>query len=869
MRILRLHVENFGALHDFDDSFDAGLNERLCPNGWGKTTLAAFVKAMLYGLPVSTVRSLLENERKRYTPWQGGAFGGSMDIEVDGKSYRIERLFGTKGGEDQLSVTSLESGLLAEVPWADDPGIGLFGVDAAAYERSTHLSSQHPVKDKAGLDSIHAKLNHLSDAIDDLADCQTAIDALEQRRRVYVHMKGNNGLLAREEERLCECDAKITECRARLEQLEKLRCSIRETRERADEIARRLRTLSEEQQKAIAVQDELRVAREYARMEAEAQEIRARQSALLSELGGEIPDEEMIGRLRKVTERREHLRRRLDEVSRMSDEKTPEEEGRRYPREWGAEDAELLRAAAQRYERAALRAGETEQSAAARERYDRLKKQLGERIPDDREWQKWRALCRLADDGQAEPGDASGGTSDVFRGTGTRSDARRGAGRLWWLPAAVLGGVSLVLTVLCVVRRELLYIGAAGLAVAAVLALVAGLHRGRVRRRQAEQAQARRENREQVHALLRRFGVSLAEEESAGDALEALQRRFAEYAVLSEENRREQQRRAREEQELTQAYEDWKRRFAALSSDPPPRDRVRDASEKLIYEHDRWLSQRREAQQCARELSDADATLRDLLKNVPICPREGGNALLWMTGRRQSALECREELKRKEAAIASYAAEHPMSEERREALREMPSPDLEASERARSECSEEQRLCAEELARLCQQEERMSAAEDEQIALEDDRAACAAHIAQIKDTVRALENARDYLERAREQLSTRYLSAMQTQFGVYMASVTGDEAPVFTIDTDLNVKLRAAGAGRDTTALSMGERDLVTLCMRLALVDAMFAREHPFLILDDPFVNLDDGRAARARALLDTLAARYQILYLTCSESRF
>ena len=86
MRILGLHIENFGGLCDYTETFTEGLNVRRQPNGWGKSTLAVFIKAMLYGLPVSTKRSLLENERKRYTPWQGGVFGGSLDIEVGEES---------------------------------------------------------------------------------------------------------------------------------------------------------------------------------------------------------------------------------------------------------------------------------------------------------------------------------------------------------------------------------------------------------------------------------------------------------------------------------------------------------------------------------------------------------------------------------------------------------------------------------------------------------------------------------------------------------------------------------------------------------------------------------------------------------------
>ena len=40
MRILRLHIENFGRLKDFSMELSSGLNVLHHENGWGKSTLA-------------------------------------------------------------------------------------------------------------------------------------------------------------------------------------------------------------------------------------------------------------------------------------------------------------------------------------------------------------------------------------------------------------------------------------------------------------------------------------------------------------------------------------------------------------------------------------------------------------------------------------------------------------------------------------------------------------------------------------------------------------------------------------------------------------------------------------------------------------
>ena len=43
MQILRLHIENFGKLRDFDLELEDGLTVISAKNGWGKSTLAAFI----------------------------------------------------------------------------------------------------------------------------------------------------------------------------------------------------------------------------------------------------------------------------------------------------------------------------------------------------------------------------------------------------------------------------------------------------------------------------------------------------------------------------------------------------------------------------------------------------------------------------------------------------------------------------------------------------------------------------------------------------------------------------------------------------------------------------------------------------------
>ena len=87
-------------------------------------------------------------------------------------------------------------------------------------------------------------------------------------------------------------------------------------------------------------------------------------------------------------------------------------------------------------------------------------------------------------------------------------------------------------------------------------------------------------------------------------------------------------------------------------------------------------------------------------------------------------------------------------------------------------------------------------------------------------------------------------------------------------DKTLDIEVRAPEK-RDwvkVTALSQGTMDLVYLTARLGLVRLVTGDRRPPLIFDDPFVTLDDARAARALTLLKGVTSDFQVIYLTCSE---
>ena len=87
MRLISCYIANFGLHHDLKIDFAPGMNSFAWDNGAGKTTLSVFIKAMLYGLGDNRTKKD-ENDRKKYAPWQGGTYGGSITFEAGG--YRLQ-----------------------------------------------------------------------------------------------------------------------------------------------------------------------------------------------------------------------------------------------------------------------------------------------------------------------------------------------------------------------------------------------------------------------------------------------------------------------------------------------------------------------------------------------------------------------------------------------------------------------------------------------------------------------------------------------------------------------------------------------------------------------------------------------------------
>lgn len=156
---------------------------------------------------------------------------------------------------------------------------------------------------------------------------------------------------------------------------------------------------------------------------------------------------------------------------------------------------------------------------------------------------------------------------------------------------------------------------------------------------------------------------------------------------------------------------------------------------------------------------------------------------------------------------------------------------------------------------------------DEIPAKTDEISVLTARIREENRQAELLDATMQFLSEAKESLSARYSGPILRRLSHYVNKLSEAENHLY-LDTDLNVEIRRSEQRRSLQYFSAGQKDTVMICLRLALIDSLFRNEKPFLILDDPFVNLDDRHIRKALDLLQTLSSETQIIYMTCSSAR-
>ncbi len=137
----------------------------------------------------------------------------------------------------------------------------------------------------------------------------------------------------------------------------------------------------------------------------------------------------------------------------------------------------------------------------------------------------------------------------------------------------------------------------------------------------------------------------------------------------------------------------------------------------------------------------------------------------------------------------------------------------------------------------------------------------------LENELRLIDLSLEYLEKSQMSLLEKYVKPMKDSVNKYVSMLLKN-ANEYNIDANFKFQFVTDNGVKGLDSYSRGYQSIISLCMRLALVDCLYPKEKPFIILDDPFVNFDDEKLELCKSLLKKISSNYQIIYFTCHDSR-
>ncbi len=871
MKIVSCHIENFGKLHDYSLDFCGGANKICEENGWGKSTLAAFIRAMFYGLEGDRKRNIEENERKRYQPWQGGVFGGQLVFEMRGKRYLISRIFQDKEANDEFELRDADTNLPVK-EYTAKIGEEIFKINRASFLRTVFIEQNQC--ETAPTDDIHAKIGQLADHSNDLNNFETATARLTDLIN-RLNPKRATGTISKRREEIAAYERIVQGGKGIPDSIEQYQEKLHGEEAVYEERKRQIREIAETQQKVSKQQSVMAKRSEWERLKRAVDKRQEEKRAHEQKFPGAIPAlEDVKKKLLECNDRdRAYDRVELYRVSQAEEDELASLEdtfARGTPSDTELaemlQDAEALKTMSQEH-----MAGQM--SPAERQRLAELEPYFA----DDQEsaasvigkWNTRNTKKAVLPSKQA--------ALMALRASMASQSPRRSQKRS---PLLLIGIVLAAAGVLA----ALLLSPAAGIPVAAVgvvLAVIGGMagkkaepeqpavsleYEQLCREIQADEEYVAR-TEEEVAGYLTGHGRCF-DENTASGVLQEILEESVEYASLKKKHQRSlDHTKERDMETLRRTVMAFLGRYGMASADSRF---VEDLY--LLKERAKKYSALKEKQ---NHFQKAEADYRELQERLLSFLREYGyeasdnvasqlNDIRDCVARYQNAVSALAEAGKE---LEQFEAAHPISAWR-ESEAEEPLPTLEELNQQLQQLTDDRETLQKNISSynktLENLQEEYDAWEENSRRLEELKGTQA----QEEKKYQCVSMARKKLEQAKEVMTARYADPIFQGFRRYYEMISGQDAARFHVDANTAVTVEEWGKQRDTNTLSSGYRDLIGICLRVALVDAMYPEEEPPLILDDPFADLDDRKVAAGMDFLQKLAEKYQILYFTCSASR-
>lgn len=846
MKLISCHIENYGKISGADYTFDRSLTEFCEENGFGKSTLASFLKAMFYGLEADRKNSREFIERRHFYPFAGGSFGGHVTFEKGGNTYKIERYFDEKSDtRDMFAV--YRNGVPWEIPSAN-AGEWAFGIDMQSFERTVFLTGED--LEIASTGSINSKLNNFVEGADGIG-LDDALTRIDKTAKIYKKSRLGNDRITNATYRINRLSTEITNA-------EQIAEGLKAKYERYSACEREISRLNGEIARAQNENVVKSYWEQYDGITEEIERARAEIDRICALYPNGMPSPEDIKGAKRAAAERDKLR---ELSARTIFSKEEEAEFSCLSRKFAAgvpSQAALKECGSKIEEYTALvneislknSAAPTERQLAAAERFgsrpldggyiERLDGLLGEYTEAE------RTYAELSAPRAALPAKRGGRHKLPYIAGAIVCAAAVAAGIAAVFFSVVAGAVLLALGITGLVCDGFIYLNRKTAYVT-----------GGGEEPSARNAALRLDRvRDELQSMLQPYGYEPEKGFTYSVAqLEDEWREYCTYEQKSAERARELEQKCARRDGIKEEIESFFLSYGAeggafvemladLKTDAGVYLRLCDRKSAEEQERLKWQSKEK-------------VLSAHIAEFISVYDPAGGEEGIALAERHAASLAAaRETEKNLTERAEKFIGEKGLTERPEggavdlEELNRLLTEAQDRKNRLRSEISDDEEI-AEKTVEL------KEAQTEEKRKLEG-----------YKARYKILCAAAELMKTADRRLKDRYVKPVLEKFRHYSLLLERAIGEEVVMDSEFEIRFEKNGRERSEKHLSSGQRSICVFCFRMALIGNMYPDEKPFLIMDDPFVNLDGVHLEKIKEVLKELSGDFQIIYFTCHKSR-
>ena len=846
MKLISYHIENYGKIHNADGKFDGGMTEFCEKNGYGKTTMASFIRAMFYGLPTYTTKTKAFDDRQHFYPFEGGKFGGNLTFEMQGKTYKIERFFDKKSAKgDECKVYQDGAPFTG---FGEDIGKEVFGLDEESFKKTVFITAEEIEVESTY--AINEKLNR--DVVDgDDSNYESAVEALEKAKKSLKAGRGNNDLISMKK-------AEIIDLTARIKNLQDMSEGLADEYIEHDRLTKEIAGLEADLKRAGEHNLVLQKWETLDNLTAQAQQ---KQNALQ---GYRVKYPQGL----PTDDERKTLRVCMEEESRLT--------GALQTTAFGEDKEEKLTALANKFAKGVPTPDEIAEKQQGLTRLATL-------TAETNAWKNRQLTEREKELAQRFANGAP--TEEVLREK--RADAeeyKRKDAELKALHNALVHSTPVqekkngskilcfALAMLCIIAggvlTGLLYFGI-GLPLLAI-----GVAFGFVGF--TMQNKDKTDSNGSITVKIAETEARLKTLEEKLRAVTVPYRYYSEAGAVYDFTALEEGARAYRAQ--AQATADGEQRYLTAMREA---EEIQTQTKAYLADYgetgdlreglNALLSSVSEYKSLLADKETASGKTEDVRVKISQCKTRSESILQkydlvsyvgTMVALNALELDCK---RMQELAVETAdLGKNLTSYKEKNGLTERPLALAENTDDMHGRLSvlrKQLLACNNRIAETERMVEQLPDAENDLEEAEETLKEYKARYDLLTDTIEALKG-------AEKALKDRYIAPIKERFSYYAEALERVLDEKITMDSDYRVKFERGGEERSDKHLSAGERSLCALCLRLALIDNMYEMEQPFIVMDDPFVHLDELHLQRVSDLMKTLSKARQIVYFCCHESR-